>query len=119
MLGWLVKLAVVLLVLGVIAFDGLSVAAAHVNQADLADRAALAASDQWESSHSLQEAYRAAESTAQESGARVLTRRFVGDPDGTIHLILRCRARTVLLRHIGPLRKWAVITTDGVGQSVS
>lgn len=119
MLGWLTRIVVVLAVLGVVGYDAISVAVAHVDATDLANRAANAASAQWQASHDIHAAYDAAAEVAATSGATVLTGAFSAETDGTVELTVRKQATTVLLDRIGPLRSWATVSAHGEGRTIS
>jgi len=117
--GWLVKLTLALVIFGVVAFDGLSIASTKVSAADNASDAALAASVAWNSSHSGPVAYAAAEQTATQDHGTVPTRGFLIDSDGTVHLVVRKTARTVLVQHIGWLHRWAIQSGQGLAKDMS
>lgn len=113
-IGWLTKLVAVLAIIGVMAFDALSIGAAHVSATDDADSAASAAQTAWAAKHDVQTAYNAAAASLTNPSEQVLTRGFAVDPDGTVHLLLRRTVSTTLvLRHLGPLKKYTVFTVVG------
>lgn len=116
--GWLAKLAVTLGVLGVLAFDLISIGAARVGAADDAGTAAIAASQAWEETHDLQQAYNAAAESAGEHHETVDTKNFVIDPDNTVHLTVRRTAKTVVFGHIGFLAHFAHVVETGKGQAL-
>src|SRR5207245_2199728 len=58
--GWLVKVAVVLMLFGIAAFDAVSVGSAHLTTSDDANTAASASASDFQSSHSAASALRAA-----------------------------------------------------------
>lgn len=111
--GWLTKLVVVIAVLGVMAFDAIAVGAARMNASDDANQAASAAQTAWQSSHNVQTAYGAAEGSLTNSSEQILTRGFAIDPDGTVHLLLRRTAPTLVMSKIGPLKKYTIVTVSG------
>lgn len=104
-LGWLTRLVAILAVLGVIGFDGVSLAQARFQAADRATTAASAAADAYKTSHDLQAAYNAAYATLSP-GDTIETKTFTVAPDGTVTLRLHHEAPTLLVSKIGPLRKW-------------
>lgn len=118
-LGWLAKVVVVLSVLGVLGFDGASLLHTGFTASDTAAHAASDAVDVWTSSKDVQAAYAAAEVTAGRSGGTVPKKTFAIDADGTVHLQVRATAPTFVLRHIGPIKHYAVITSSGSARSVS
>ena len=112
--GWLTRIVVVLAVVGVAAFDGLSVAAGAVGTADDADNAAIAARDAWEQGHDVQKAYDAAvESLSDKPGDTVLPDSFAIDDKGTVTLKVRRTVTTLVMHSIGPLRDLAVVVESG------
>jgi hypothetical protein len=117
-LGWLVKLVVVLGVLGVAAFDGLSVVATRLSLADTGAIAARAASTEWSHDHDVQAAFDAAWASARQEDERnrVETDTFVIRPDATVHLVVDRHARTLLLEHLGPVAHWADVHVAASGR---
>lgn len=118
-LGWLVKVTLVLTMLGVCAFDGISVAVTRVRVTDDAAAAANAASDTWQRSGStdMQAAYDTAAGFAGSRDERVPTSSFHIDPDGTVHLELRGRASTLLLHRLRPIAGLADVDVGGSGRA--
>lgn len=109
-LGWLTKLVVILGVLGLLAFDGISLVQARIQAADRATTAAIAAADEYRSSRDVQKAYDAAHATVVGSDT-IETSTFRVDATGTVTLRLHHEATTLLVQRIPPLRSW----TDAVG----
>jgi hypothetical protein len=112
-IGWLGKIAVTLTVVGVALFDGVSVGIAHMNAQDDANTAAVAANAEWTQSHNIQSAYDAAAGAVSNGDETVLTKGFTIDADGTVHLVLRRTATTLVMAKIGPLKKYTVFTVQG------
>ena len=112
-LGWLTKVILVITIAGVVLFDGVSVGVARMSAQDDANTAAGAASNDWKINHNVQSAYNAATAVITNPSERVLTRGFRIDPDGTVHLLLRRTATTLVMYRIGPLKKYGVITEPG------
>jgi len=117
-LGWLTKLAVVLGVLGLVAFDGISLVQARFQAADRATTAASAAADDYKTNHDLQKAYNAAFTTLS-SGDTIETKTFQVTTDGTVTLRLHHLATTLVLQHIGPLKHYADAVETGEGRPAS
>jgi hypothetical protein len=111
--GWLVKIAASLALFAVIAFDTISIGAAHVTGQDDADSAAFAAADNWRDTHNVQQAFNAAQEAADSKNETVLTNNFSIDRDGTVHLLLRRTATTLISFRIGPLKKYTVVVIKG------
>jgi hypothetical protein len=112
-LGWLTKLVVLFAVLGVLLFDLIAVAVNNVTAQDEANLAAQAAADAYHANPDIQVAYQAAVDAVADGGELVLPRTFVIDPDGTVHLVLRRDTRTLVLHHVGALRKYERVEASG------
>lgn len=114
------RLVAILGVVGVFGFDGFSIMSNHVSTENDAQTAAYAASQSWhDTGGSLQDAYQAAVVSLDGKGDTVLTQGFTADPDGTIHLLVRHTAHTVVFQRVGPLKKLTVTTEHGDANSVN
>lgn len=113
--GWLVALAII----GVIGFDTFGIMSAHVSTENDAQNAAYAASQAWHNDGSINSAYQAAVASVSGKHERVLTKDFTVDTDGMVHLLLRTRAHTLVVQHIGPLEKDTIVTVHGDSNSVN
>jgi hypothetical protein len=113
------RLVVVLGIVGVLGYDGFSVAANRVSTESDAQSAAYAASDAWHSKPNVDLAYQAAIQSVAGSDETVLQRGFTVDADGTVHLLLRNTTHTVVFGHIGPLRHLTVAIEHGDANSVN
>lgn len=112
-LGWLVKLAAVLLLVGLAGFDAISVGVAHLNGSDDANTAASAAAQQWQTSHNLDQTLLAAENAITNPDEQVLPQSLSVAANGTVTLSLRRKTTTLLMYRIGPLKKYTVIIAKG------
>lgn len=112
-LGWMTRLVVVLGIVGVFGYDGFSILSTHIKGEDDAQNAAQAASTVWVQTHSIQATYQAAVGYVAGRHETILTRGFSVDPDNTVHLLLRRRAPTVVIGHIGPLHHYTIETVHG------
>jgi hypothetical protein len=110
-----VRLAVLLAVLGALAYDAGSVALAALNVQTTADDSLTAASVAWQRSKNVDVAYQAALARAVQDHRTIGPDHFTVGPDGTVALQIRGTAHTLLLSRIGPLRSWAVVTADASG----
>jgi len=110
--GWLVKITLAIVVFAVVAFDAISVGASHVSGADDANNAALAAAETWRETHNVQQALESAQG-AVNGDETVLSNGFSIDQDGTVHLIMKKTATTLVMYRIGPLKKYTVATIKG------
>jgi hypothetical protein len=114
------KLAVVLGIIGVFGYDGFSVMSNNVSTESQAQDAAYAASQAWhDNNRNLTLAYQAAVASLADTGDTVLQQGFSVEPDGTIHLLVRHTAKTVIFNHIGPLKHLIVTTQHGDANSVN
>jgi Tfp pilus assembly protein PilX len=113
--AWLVVLAI----LGVCAFDVVSIAAARISTETDAQSAAYAASTAWHASRNIDSAYNAAQFSITGNGETVLAHQFTVDPDGTVHLVLRRQVHTLLLSHIGSLRHYTIVLEHGDADSIN
>lgn len=117
-LGWLTKLAVILGVLGIVGFDGISLVQARFQAADRATTAASAAADDFKTNHDLQKAYNAAFATLS-GGDSIETNTFQVTTDGRVTLRLHHHATTLILQHISPLKHYADAVETGEGRPAS
>jgi len=115
-LGWLTKLVVALSLVGLLAFDGISLTLARFQAADAATSAAGAAADAYKSSRNVQAAYDAALGTVVSAGDTIETRTFTVAPDGTVTLQLHHQATTLLLHKVSRLRRYADAREEGKGR---
>ena len=107
-LGWLVRVSLVLVVLGVIAMDGISIASTRLQLEDATDSAARAAS--WTARTSPNRAMiidSAAASLAQKKGDYVLDPNSVRvAPDRSVTLTVSRTAQTIVVHRVKPLAKY-------------
>jgi hypothetical protein len=120
-LGWLTRIVVVLAIAGLGLFDAISVGSTAVSLSDQGNLAAREASEIWQSTDSVQAAYDAAVTSATEANPQnvVDPKTFTIDEDNTVHLTVSRTATSIVLYHWGPTAKWAELTRDGRGRSVS
>lgn len=115
-LGWLTRLAVVLSLFGLLAFDGIAIAVARLTAADHATTAAVAAADSFHSTSSVQSAYDAALGSVVADGDTIETASFQVSPDGAVRLTLHHAATTLLMDRIGYLRPYVDSRAEGKGR---
>jgi hypothetical protein len=115
----LTRIVVIFAVVGVFGYDGFALMANHVSTENDAQTAAYAASQSWHNDPSLPTAYQAAVASVAGNGDTVLTHDFTVDSDGTIHLLVRHTAHTILFSHVGALRHLTVTTEHGDANSVN
>ncbi len=115
-LGWLTKLALLLGVLGIFAFDGISLVHTHLTASDAATTAANAAAENFKTTKNVQLAYNAAIATVGTNpDATIETTTFHIGSDGVVTLRLHLKATTLILRHIPPLRHFEDAAESGTG----
>ena len=119
--GWLTKITVVLAVAGLFLFDAISIGTTAMNLSDQGGYAAREASDKWQQTQNLQEAYLAAVAAATEQNpANVVNpKTFRIDPDNTVHLTVSRTATTIVLYRWGRTAEWAELERQAAGRSVS
>jgi hypothetical protein len=120
-LSWFVKVAGVIVVLGVIGFDAISVLTTRLAVEDDAGAAARTASETWDSRHDVRASLVAAqESAAAQDPANIVDPKgFLIDPDGTAHVTIRREAATLVIKHAGPARHWAQVHARVAGRSTT
>lgn len=116
--GWLVKLVVVLGICGIATFDAISISTTAAAVSDDGAFAAREAADRWRDTHDVQLAYEAAVAAAavKNRGDRLDPKGFRIEPDGTVHLSIRRKAKTVVVDRVGPIAHWAKITQQASGR---
>ncbi len=114
-LGWLSKVVVVLGLLGLVGFDGISLMQSRFQAADRATTAAAAAADDYKTSHDVQHAYNAAFATLSGTDT-IETSNFQVAQDGAVRLRLHHVANTLILRRIGPLKHFEDAVETGEGR---
>jgi hypothetical protein len=117
-LGWLTKLVVVIGALGLVGFDGVSLAQARFQAADRATTAADAAADSFAATKALQPAFDAAYATTRD-GDVIETKTFAIAPDGTVTLRLHHTATTLLLHRVKALQHFADAVGTGTARHTS
>lgn len=117
-LGWLTRLVAVFAVLGLLAYDGVSVLVATVGAADDAGTAASAAADTYQSTHDVQKAYQAAVQAVPSQDA-IDPADFAVAPGGKVTLTVERTPTTLWLQHVGPLKKWTTVAQGGSGTPAS
>ena len=115
-LGWLTRIVIGFSLVGVVAFDGVSIGVAHVSAADDANTVARSASHAWFDTHQTDAAFQAAESTAAEHEETVVPASLTVAADGTVDVKIQRAATTLVVHHIHALRSWVTITATGSGK---
>jgi hypothetical protein len=123
-IGWLVRVVLLLGVLGVLVFEGLSLVTARVNGMDIANKVAYEASEAYLNSNAGQKARVkaariAAETEAAEHTAEVVKNSMKVAEDGTVTLRIRRTAGTILLYRSRYTADYAVVISDGHARSAA
>ena len=112
--GWLTKLVVTIALVGVCAFEVVSIAVTKVSAKDDATTAAFEASQNWQDSGDLQQAFATAEAYALAHGGTIEPENFdVDQSDGRVTLTIRKEATSLFLSRISAAKKWFVIEETG------
>ncbi|MEO6713154.1 MAG: hypothetical protein ABIM89_06965 [Mycobacteriales bacterium] len=112
-LGWFTRVAVFLMLIGIVAFECISLVTARVNGADLAGQIASAAADAYAQSKDVDTAYAAAETKAIEGHAEISRDTFVVRRDGSVDVEVQKTATTLFLYRTDTTAKWAVVHSEG------
>jgi hypothetical protein len=109
-----VRLVVVLAVLAVVAFDGISILTTHFSASDDANRAALAAATIYNDSNRQNTAGALIAATQSlPSGETVVPGSLHFNRDGSVDLEVRKTARSLALHWLKQTKSWAVVTESG------
>lgn len=108
--GWIIRLVATFAVVGVLSFDGLSMAASNLSVTDTAASAARAASTDYATNRNAQSSYDSALAAATTDNAlnRIPVERFGITPEGTVTLTVRREVVTLVLRHLPGSERWLV-----------
>jgi len=110
-LGWLTRLTVTLALLGLLAFDAISLGVGKMQAEDRAITAARAAVTAYQDGKDVQRAYDAAVATLEDPAVDSIDPAgFTVTSDGVVTLTVRHTASTMLVEKVGPVRHWATST---------
>lgn len=109
--NWLVQLLVIMVVLGVLGFEGVSVLMANLSLDEDGREVAAAARSAYRDDRSVEDAIDAGRATAEERGIEVLSVLEVEEPLEVVFELERT-ANTLFLHRIGPLEGITVARTD-------
>lgn len=114
-LGWLTRLTVVLGLLGVLAFDVISLVVTEFGVTDDAAAAARAAAGAYARTSDVDRAYEAALDAARAADANdtIAAGSFLVDQKGTVTLTVEREAVTIVARYIPGIRDQLVMRADG------
>ena len=119
--SWFVKIAVLMVVIGVVLYDVGSIVVNQVSLDSTADEVAIAVSLTVDQGPSItlftdEEVWRLAKEAAAAEGitnVRILKKGTDVDDEGVVHIRLRRKASTLVTKYIGPLQKYTIATVSG------
>jgi hypothetical protein len=111
--GWLVKVALVLTIFGISAFDAVAVGSAHLTTTDDANSAASAAAADFQSTRNVASATSAAADAITNPSEEIVPGSLVIAPDGSVTVSVQRKITTAVMYRIGPLKKYTVIRVKG------
>jgi hypothetical protein len=111
--GWLLKISVVLFIIGICGFDGIAVGSARLNAVDDANSAASAAATDYQATHNVTSALAAAVHSISTPNEQILGNSLTIGADGSATVSLERKVTTLVMYRIGPLRKYTVIRVKG------
>jgi uncharacterized membrane protein len=116
--AFIVRMAVVLVLLGLVVVDGGAVIFARLQAQDVAETAAAVAAGAYKDSRDKRIAIRAAETAVadKDADARLIRRGVVFRQDGTVEVQVRKRAPTIMVQRFGFLEHLHVATGSAVGE---
>jgi hypothetical protein len=117
-IGWLVKIVVVVGLLGVALFDAISIGVSRLSVEDAGTLAAREASTALARNANLQAAYETAVYAALEANPlnEVPPSSFVALPDGSVELVVTREATTFVVQHIQWIAPWAHVEARATGK---
>lgn len=107
--GWLVQMLAVLAVIGLIAFEVISIAVSTVSTDDSAREVARAVRDAYRVEQSIAQAERTAREVAETQEVVVTS---VGEQDGFLTVEVERQASTLLVHRIGPIEDLATTSAQ-------
>ena len=108
-LGWLTRITLIFTILGVVGFEVLSVAVAHVQVQDIGQTAGQDAIASYQQSRNSTLAYEAASAYAESHDARVVKKSFVIDDESVTFDLVKV-APTLLMFRWDKLAKYTEVT---------
>jgi hypothetical protein len=114
-LGWLTRVSVALGLIGVIAFDVISLGVTSLSVTDDAQAAARSAASAYAETKNVDRAYEAAADTLAKQNANdvVSAGTFAVSPEGRVSLTVEREAVTIVARYIPSIKDQLVLHADG------
>jgi hypothetical protein len=117
-LGWLMRVTIVLVLMGVLAFDVFSLAYTNVTTVDDASIVAgSGAQSLMEDPRDQDEARSVSVAQAEELGVRMRTKDWWVDEAGEVHVTVSRDAKTLALHYIPQLEKYLTVRAVGTAMS--
>jgi len=117
-LGWLMRVTIALLVMGVLAFDVFSLAYTNVTTVDDAGIVAgTGAQTLMENPGDIQSAQEVSVAQAADLGVRMRSKDWWVDEQGEVHVTVTRDAKTLALHYVPPLEKYLTVRAVGTAMS--
>lgn len=117
-LGWLLRLTIVLVAMGVLAFDVFSLAYTNVTTVDDASIVAgVGAQELLEKPGATKAAKAMSLAQAEDLGVGMRAKDWWVDETGEVHVTVSRDASTLVLKHIPPLQKYLTVRAVGTASS--
>ena len=116
--GYFTKIAVVIGIFAIFAFDAVAVGVARIGVEDIARDAASAGAESWESSHNTTAAYRAALDEAERHGATIADKSFSIARDGAVTLTVEKEATTLVLYRNEKTSGWTQVSATATRRAM-
>jgi hypothetical protein len=119
--GWLTRVVVVISLVGVAAFDAISIGVSRLSVEDTAVQAAREASSELQRTHDILAAHATASGVATKANPlnEVPPERFEVLVDGSVRLVVTREATTFVVHHIGWIATWAHVQGRATGQALA
>ena len=111
--GWLTKIVVAIALVAVCAFEVVAIAITKVSTKDDATTAAFEASQVYQDTKDVQQAFSTAEAFALEHNGTIDPETFSVADDGRVTLKMRKEATSLVLFRISAAKKWLVVVEAG------
>ena len=115
-LGWLTKLVVVVGLLGLLAFDGLSLMLGRLKTEDLAQTASREAVFAYRDTKDVQRSYEAALEALEDSGATLDPEDFAVHSDGSVTVTVEHTMATFVVEKVDAVKDWARSTATATAR---
>jgi type II secretory pathway component PulJ len=119
-IGWLTRVVVAISLVGLAAFDAISIGVSRLAVEDTAVQAAREASSELQRTHDILAAHATAVAVATEANAlnEVPPERFEVLPDGSIRLVVTRDATTFVVHRIGWIADWTQVQAQVTGKAL-